>query len=199
MNAITPVADNAYQLGETIVQLEGLVAAYSAILEQAKAQLENLELTPDQLQQISINAAERIDRTRLMSSITIAIEDVRLAEREYGDDFRPHDHLSYAERHAYNMLDAITRKVNTTIATQTLADAKREFEPLIKQLCQDRLDAIERRITDTVTAAVEARYNIEELQNRDAAYHMRNLLQSVYTPQQLSSYVVRATQDQTPA
>ena len=76
-------------INDTLVQLENLHQAYSAILEAAKKQLEGLEVSPEVVEQITAALA---DRTELKQSVATSVynslgADFRETDGEFFDSF----------------------------------------------------------------------------------------------------------------
>jgi hypothetical protein len=111
---------DAVQLGDTIVQLQGLIDAYGTVLKQATEQLEQLELTPEQLERIERNACERVDLKRLAHRLTDGV----LCESQIGTP---------TEVAMYHLLERISSKVTERIADATLARFSGEIRSLVMQ------------------------------------------------------------------
>ena len=63
--SITACADNTIDIGGNLFKLDALIETYGSILEQAKQQLENLDITEAQLDQITSRTIRNIDYYRL--------------------------------------------------------------------------------------------------------------------------------------
>lgn len=67
--SITPCADNTVDIGGNLFKLDALIEAYGSILEQAKQQLESLDITDTQLDQITNRAIRNIDYYKLSRAL----------------------------------------------------------------------------------------------------------------------------------
>ena len=67
--SITACADGTVDIGGNLFKLDALIESYSSILEQAKQQLERLDITEDQLEQITNRALLNIDYYQLSRAI----------------------------------------------------------------------------------------------------------------------------------
>jgi hypothetical protein len=67
--SITACADGTVDIGGNLFKLDALIESYSSILEQAKQQLESLDITEAQLDQITNRASRNIDYYRLSRAI----------------------------------------------------------------------------------------------------------------------------------
>jgi len=98
------VNDGTVNLQGTLLKLDGLVDAYSAILEQATEQLETLELSSQQIDQITNKAANQIDYYRVAVSV---ISAMRVA-----DD----NGMTALKRISDDVFENVRRSLNSTIA-----------------------------------------------------------------------------------
>ena len=122
----TSIPMDAVQIGDTIASLQGLVTAYSHVLEQAKAQLEQLELTPDQLRTIQLWLKDNADYSRIADQLAGNI----LYVTDSDDNI---ESLRYR-----NLIETITQRVTQCIADATLNRFRDEIQSLVTQ---ERIDA----------------------------------------------------------
>lgn len=66
---VTASADGTVDIGGNLFKLDALVESYSSILEQAKQQLESLDITDTQLDQITNRAIRNIDYYKLSRAL----------------------------------------------------------------------------------------------------------------------------------
>lgn len=72
---VTTNAADVVEVGGNLFRIEALIESYSEILEQAKQQLEQLELSEADFQKISNRTVERFDYYRLARAITTELAD----------------------------------------------------------------------------------------------------------------------------
>lgn len=154
---------DAVQIGDTIASLQGLVTAYSNVLEQAKAQLEQLELTPDQMQQLKYWLKDNVSYSYICDMLA---DKIRYLHSE--------DESMEARRYR-GFIAAIEQRVTANLTDATLAKFADEIQRLVNQ---ERLDAMNRfkELTQSYMDSLERR-RIQELQNEN--HNLKRTLRQV--------------------
>lgn len=181
----TSIPMDAVQIGDTIASLQGLVTAYGHVLEQAKAQLEQLELTPDQLRTMQLWLKDNVSYARIAEQLSDKLHYV-------------HDSDESIEARRYrSLIDSITRRVTERIADATLDRFREEIKSLVTQ---ERVDAQERfkALTQDYMDSLERR-RIQELRNEN--YNLKRTLRQVlslaYDNDELNTMAAQAMADST--
>lgn len=124
-------------LGNTTVQLEGLINGYSEVLEQAKDQLTSFDLSEHHLDRIAVKVAANSDLQKEVKKDAMRqIADLLVNEPEGLND------------------DYVGRAFIKVIADKITADLQSQIETLVNE-CFDKVltsDAIEKRLMEKVAA-----------------------------------------------
>ena len=176
----TAIPVDAVQIGDTVASLTGLVTAYSHVLEQAKAQLEQLELTPEQLRNMQLWLKDNVNYARIADALT---DKVRYLSD--GDD-------SYEAHRIRQLIESIAQRVSARLAEDSLNALRSEIASLVSQ---ERLDATRLfKEHSEQWFQREARYRQDqlEMQNRDLKRTLRQVLSLAYDDDELNAMAARA-------
>lgn len=181
----TSIPMDAVQIGDTVASLQGLVTAYSHVLEQAKAQLEQLELTPDQLRTMQLWLKDNVSYARIAEQLSDKLHYL-------------HDSDESIEARRYrSLIDSITRRVTERIADATLDRFREEIKSLVTQ---ERVDAQDRfkALTQDYMDSLERR-RIQELQNENHNLKrtLRQVLSLAYDNDELNTMAAQAMAEPT--
>lgn len=113
-----PAAPATTDISGITLQLDNLYTAYAAILEQAKQQLETLEISDDQVDRI----ADRCSR-RLADDVTGRLYDTLRREIVAAEE----------TNQSHWLLDALERRISTTVARRITSDIEAIVEESARQ------------------------------------------------------------------
>lgn len=181
----TSIPMDAVQIGDTIASLQGLVTAYSHVLEQAKAQLEQLELTPDQLRTMQLWLKDNVSYARIADRLADNIRYVNDSD----DNFE-------ADR-TRQLIETITQRVTARIADATLERFKDEINRIVSQ---ERFDATTRfkEITANYLESESMRRMIQlERDNLSLKRTLRQVLSLAYDNDELNNMAAQAMAEPT--
>jgi len=177
----TPIAvSDTAQLGDTIVRLQGLVEAYSAILEQAKLQLEQLELTPDQLRELERRVGDNFSYKPMASDFARQITE----GQHYTQDsyYQPFNEL----------VDAITKRVTEKIADVTLSRFRNEINSLFQQELIDARKSFKEWTDSHLQRAEYMELCKLQNENRSCRSALRRVLDLAYDSNELNQMAAAA-------
>lgn len=181
----TSIPMDAVQIGDTIASLQGLVTAYGHVLEQAKAQLEQLELTPDQLRTMQLWLKDNANYSRIADQLA----DNILYVTDSNDSI---ESLRYRR-----LIETITERVTQRIADATLNRFRDEIHSLVTQ---ERIDAQERfeRLTREQMESDERRLmNDLRIENRNLKQTLRQVLNLAFDDSELYALASQAMAEPT--
>jgi uncharacterized protein (DUF2267 family) len=178
-----PLTPDVIQLGDTIVQLQSLVEAYGTLLDQAKQQLEQLELTPEQLNRVEERMHRNINLQRLAYTLT--------------SEFHDSSSIGTDQQRAFDaLLDTIVRRVTNRIADATLARFRDEIQGLVNTAIEEaqatfnlRADAYFNRVQDRQLSNLRA-------DNDEMRRTLRRVLSQAFAPEELNGMAFVAIQEE---
>ena len=159
-----PAAATA-ELNGIILQLDNLHAAYASILEQAQSQLENLDLTDEQMQRVCSRIVDDSNRRGEIAALAVQALRRELDEHDRNDDSNQHW-----------LLRRLANSVEYASAERHRDDTRRVIEELIRDRAfQSALDhEIERTLA----------YPTGEL-SRNLRYALRSALNGLFNADDL--------------
>jgi hypothetical protein len=178
-----PLTPDAIQLGDTIVQLQSLVEAYSTVLNQAKQQLEQLELTPEQLRRVEDRAHQNINMERLAYRLS--------------DDFQScaangSDHqMAY-----YYLLEIIARKVTERIADATHDRFRDEIRGLVNTAIEEAQATFNLRADAYFNRAETRQLGKLQTDNDEMRRTLRRVLNQAFASEELNLMASIAIQEE---
>ena len=178
-----PLTPDAIQLGDTVVQLQSLVEAYGTVLDQAKQQLEQLELTPEQLR----NVEERAYRSMNLERFAYRLTDDFMSCSASGSDH---------QRAYYHLLDVIARKVTDRIADATLERFRDEIVSIVAQSLGNAVDEFKNRADAYFIGCENNRvYNLRH-ENNELRMTLRRVLNQAFSSEELNHMATVAIQNE---
>jgi hypothetical protein len=178
-----PLTPDAIQLGDTVVQLQSLVEAYSTVLNQAKQQLEQLELTPEQLRRVEDRAYMNINLERFAYRLT--------------DDFQSCSASGSDHQKAYYyLLDVIARKVTDRIADVTLQRFRDEIHSIVADSLDNAVDRFKSRADSYFNGRENRRISSLQCDNDEMRRTLRRVLNQAFAPEELNGMAAIAIHDE---
>jgi hypothetical protein len=139
---ITVQADGTVDVAGNLFKLDALIEGYSSILEQAKQQLESLDITESQLERITSRAANNIDYYRLARNVASELgtnEECAYALEKISD------HV--ARKLDKDHIRSLIRSELGSVVIEQFAELRRELDARFERLINE----------EQATARVEAR------------------------------------------
>jgi len=127
---ITPAAD-AIEVGGNLFRVDALIDSYGEILEQAKQQLEQLELSERDFQRISERTMERFDYYRMARAIATELSTNSECEAALNNISERVLHR-IDERHIRNLIREELNEMVTTRFAELQQSIDRRFQVLIE-------------------------------------------------------------------
>ena len=177
----TTMTNDALKLQETVVELSGLVTAYSSLLEAAKQQLEQLEISESQFTRLETSVVNRVDYTRVANTLASNLQDMD----RFADDSRYKAVLTrlierlserVSERLALDAVKVVEDKIDAALMSKSA-----EFRSYIQERIEERFD----RESSAIRAAAEQ-------QASDIKYSFRALLKAAYDSDELNRMAAAA-------
>jgi uncharacterized protein (DUF2267 family) len=178
-----PLTPDAIQLGDTIVQLQSLVEAYGTVLNQAKQQLEQLELTPEQLRRVEERAHQNINLQRLACTL---VNQFDVSSSVGTDQQRAFDAL----------LDTIVRRVTNRIADATLARFRDEIRGLVDTAIEEAQDRFKLQTDSYFNRVQDRQLSNLRADNDEMRRTLRRVLSQAFAPEELNGMAVIAIQEE---
>ena len=166
INASAPTADTAV-LQDTIVQLNGLVSAYSQILAQAKQQLESLDITEAQILAISDRIADRVNYQRVSMNL---IDQINYPDCSGNMD---------------SLLSLIAERVSSRLATDVMSNCNQEIERQLYEVRSAARETVAKTVDERLDASLDQKIDNRMNSYVDAKSSIKALIQLAYGPSAL--------------
>jgi hypothetical protein len=181
MPEVDTASADAIKLQATVVQLSGLLEAYTQLFESAKQQLEQLDVSEDQLRRIERNAVQQFDYSKVAGVLANRITDLEC--------FQPDSDVAQANK---RLINAVADRVSDSIAAVSLNAMNDKIHAAVASIRNDCLQAIREQVDSRFRGLEAAANNEAREQFRRLKYGMRNLMLDLYDREEISQMAADA-------
>lgn len=182
MNTTTPLVIEA---GDNLLEYDALLQGYRELLEQAKKQLEDFEITDSDWARLAGSLARRVDTYRVAAELGYRLRE-SLNQQE-----TPLNELSGEERDDRMMLKELVRQLSQTVLLELqervirdqvrleFIEMRKDFEKQLQELRETHTSLLERQVNN----AVQSKVNTEVTTARIQADAFESLIQRSFGQQ----------------
>ncbi len=181
MPEVDTASADAIKLQATVVQLSGLVEAYTQLLESAKQQLEQLDVSEDQLRRIERRAIQQFDYSQVANILANRITDIQCYEPD-----------SEVVQASNRLIEAVAAKVSHSIATVSLKAMNDEIHAAVASIRNECLQVIREQVDSRSRQLETAANNEAKDQFRRLKYGMRSLMIDLYDREEIDQMAAAA-------